>query len=234
MRCSYWPKILQSHGYGCSFYEYTFRITFLQAFTRIWLSATFVVTLSFLGNTPAFCSCCISVASDDFSSAVGVPLGGQRSLLAQQTCTVAASGSCTYAGLSWCAIAICRISQISLCSPFSQILSSKVLLQVFNSVTYWSTVPACLKRIGNVKMIHCFVGYTVAFCYVSLTRSFPPPTSSTETRAFALVLLSSALIAKWISNCLTVSVLYCIPAGKDLMLDPVIRLLVLPRAPGNH
>lgn len=83
-------------------------------------------------------------------------------------------------------------------------------------------------------MIHCFMGYTVAFCYVSLTRSFPPPTSSTETRAFTLVLLSSALIAKWISNCLTVSVLYCIPAGKDLMLDSVIRLLVLPRAPGNH
>lgn len=136
MRCSYWPQILQSHGYGCSFYEYTFGITFSQAFTRIWLWAMFVVTLGFLGNTPAFCSCCISIASDEFSSAVGVPLGGQRSLLAQQTCSVAASGSCTYAGLSWCAIAICRISQITLCSEFSHILSSKVLLQVFNSVTY--------------------------------------------------------------------------------------------------
>lgn len=69
----------------------------------------------------------------------------------------------------------------------------------------------------------------------SLIRSSPPLILGAETEAFTLVLLSSTLIAiKWISNCLTVSVLYCIPAGKSLTLDPVICLLVLPRAPGNH
>lgn len=133
----------------------------LQAFTSF--RATFVVTWSFLGNTPTFYRCSISVARDGFFSPVGVPLGGE-SPLAQQISAVAASGLCTYTCLSF--YAVCRIPQITLCSQFSQILSSKVLLQVFNSVTYWSTVSARMKRIGNVKMIHCFVGYTATFCHV--------------------------------------------------------------------
>lgn len=119
-----WLQLLQTHILN----------DILQAFTRIWFRATFVVTWSFLGNTPTFCRCSISTASGGFSSPTGAPLGGQRSPLAQQTSAVEASGSCTYICLSF--YAVCRIPPISLCSQFSQILSSKVLLQVFNSVTY--------------------------------------------------------------------------------------------------
>lgn len=81
------------------------------------------------------------------------------------------------------------------------------------------------------------MGYITTFChvYISLPRFSPPLTLCTETGAFTLAFLSSTLIAvKWISNCLIVSVLNCIPAGKGLMLDPVICLLVLARALRSH
>lgn len=119
----------------------------------------------FLGNTSTFCRCSISVTSDGFSSPMGPPLGGQRSSLIQKASAVAASVSySSYTCLSF--HAVCRISKIILCSQFCQILSSMVVLQVLNSVTYGLTASACMKRMGKVKLIHCFVGYTTTFCHV--------------------------------------------------------------------
>lgn len=66
-------------------------------------------------------------------------------------------------------------------------------------------------------------------------RFSPPLTLRTETGTSTSAFLSSALIAvKWISNCLIVSILNCTPAGKGLMPDPVICLLVLPTALRSH
>lgn len=90
-------------------------------------------------------------------------------------------------------------------------------------------------------MICCFVGYTATSCHVYIfSYTFlSSSTRSTESAAFALVLLSSALIAvKWISNYLTVSLPYCIPAGKNLYnagpCDMLVSSSKAPKKPRNR